>query len=157
MNVIYPRVDAIRGEQRLDPNAPIVPAYLGGQPVMLARLDPATRPPGMPIDYTVPISVSRLRRAIDIERGYDTGPFEPSLVDDVSLMTTGLRGLETLLPKGGALEGFLLAAWPFALSAGAGAAWAAASGEKIRSGATAAFVAGTVGGLFGLWLRGSSL
>lgn len=99
MNVVYPRVDAIRSEQRLDPYASIVPAYLGGQPVMLARLDPATRPAGMPIDYTVPISVSRLRRAIDIERGYDTGPFEPSLVDDVSLMTSGLTGVGQWAPS----------------------------------------------------------
>lgn len=80
--VIRPRLDALGPQRRLDPNAPLVAAWLAGRPVVLARPDPRTRRPGVPADLTIPLSISRLRRAIDIEGDRATGPFMRSEVDD---------------------------------------------------------------------------
>lgn len=82
-NVILPRLDAIGPQRRLDPNAPLVAAWLGNRPVVLARADPRVRPRrGLPSDLTVPLTISRFRRALDIEAGRGTMRYEPSLVDD---------------------------------------------------------------------------
>jgi hypothetical protein len=75
---IEPRLDPVRRERRLDPNAPVVEAYLGGRPVVLARMDPRTRRPGDPADLTVPLTLSRYRHALDVERGYDPRGWEPT-------------------------------------------------------------------------------
>jgi len=80
---LTPRFDAIGPNERLDPNAPLVAAYLGGRPVVLARRDPRIRrAPGVPSDLTVPVTMSRFRRALDIEAGRGTMRYEPSLIDD---------------------------------------------------------------------------
>ena len=76
-------LDQIGPERRIDPDAPLVAAYLGGRPVVLAR--PFRPGPGEGTDFTVPITLSRLRRAIDIERGRDAGPYAPSMVEDFPL------------------------------------------------------------------------
>lgn len=81
-HVIEPKLDPIDPDRRLDPDAPLMHAWLGGRPVVLARVDPRTQPAHLPAQMTVPITVSRLRRAIDIERDRATGPYVPSLVDD---------------------------------------------------------------------------
>ena len=47
-NIMYPQLDAIGPERRIDPNAPMLAAWLGGRPVVLARPDPLTRRPGEP-------------------------------------------------------------------------------------------------------------
>lgn len=83
---IRPRLDAIPHNRRLDHNAPPVAAYLEGRPVFLARPDPRYQSPRQGRPLTVPLTVSRMRRAYDLERGYQE-PFEPSLVDDVPLNT----------------------------------------------------------------------
>lgn len=75
---IVPRLDAVRATERLAPDEPLVAAYLGGRPVVLARTDP--RRTGRQV--TLPVTISRLRRAIDLERGRGDRQFEPSLVDD---------------------------------------------------------------------------
>lgn len=80
-----PRLDPIGPQRRLEQGAPIVAATIGGRPVFLARPDERGRRPGDPIDYTVPLTVSRMRRARDIELERATGPYRPSLVDDVPL------------------------------------------------------------------------
>lgn len=80
--VILPRLDPIGPERRIDPNAPLVPAFLAGRPVVLARPDPLTRRPGEPVDLTVPITISRLRRGLDIERGRTGMDFMASAIDD---------------------------------------------------------------------------
>lgn len=82
-DVANPRIDQIGPMRRLEPDAPLVAAYLGGRPVVLAR--PEQRGQAYPDQETLPISVSRLRRAIDIEADRATGPFTPSLVDDFPL------------------------------------------------------------------------
>jgi hypothetical protein len=82
-DVANPVLDQLAPERRLERDAPLVAAYLGGRPVVLAR--PEERSEAYPEDLTIPISLSRLRRAIDIERDRATGPFVPSLVEDVPL------------------------------------------------------------------------
>lgn len=72
------QIDRISDTRRLDPNAPVTYAFLGGRPVALVRPDPLTRQPGMPADMTIPISMSRLRYARDIELDRATMPFEPT-------------------------------------------------------------------------------
>jgi hypothetical protein len=84
---IRPRLDALGPNRRLDPHAPPVMAYLEGRPVFLVRPDPRYRRARMGRPLTVPLTVSRMQRAYDLERGYDPGPYEPSLVDDVPLDT----------------------------------------------------------------------
>ena len=85
-NVIYPRLDPIGGQRRLDPNQTPMLAYLGGRPVLLSHPDPATRRPGMPADLTVPLTVSRVRRELDLEAGRAVDrPFFSSAVDYVPL------------------------------------------------------------------------
>lgn len=77
-HAIVPRLDAIGPAQRLDPHAPIVYAYLGGRPVALVRPDPRSRRRGGRARVTVPITMSRLEHAYDIERGYDRRAWEPT-------------------------------------------------------------------------------
>lgn len=77
-HAITPRLDPIGRERRLDPNAPVIAAYLGGRPVLLGRPDPATRRPGEPADLTVPFTISRFQHAMDIERGYDPRSWDPT-------------------------------------------------------------------------------
>jgi hypothetical protein len=52
-------------DARIDPEGPLVAATIGGRPVILARSYEH------PME-TVPVTVSRLRKAIDTERGMDT-------------------------------------------------------------------------------------
>jgi hypothetical protein len=77
-HAITPRFDPIDRERRIDPNAPVTAAYLGGRPVVFAQLDPSTRRPGEPAGLTVPLTVSRYQHAMDIERGYDPRGWEPT-------------------------------------------------------------------------------
>lgn len=77
-HAITPRLDPVRRTRRIDPNAPVVAAYLEGRPVMLVRPDPLTRRPGKPADLTIPMTVSRFQHAMDIERGYDARMWEPT-------------------------------------------------------------------------------
>jgi hypothetical protein len=77
-HAITPRFDPIDRERRIDPNAPVTAAYLGGRPVVFAEVDPATRRPGEPAGLTVPLTVSRFQHAMDIERGYDPRGWEPT-------------------------------------------------------------------------------
>lgn len=71
MHAIRPRLDAIRREERLDPYAPVIEASLEGRQVFLSRPDPRVAGRGgLPSDYTVPLTGSRLRREFDLERGY---------------------------------------------------------------------------------------
>ncbi len=82
-HAIRPRLDPIGPQRRLDPypSRPIVGGYLEGRPVIFAQPDPRTRRPGMPSDLTVALTTGRFRRAIDIERGRATGPYEPTPID----------------------------------------------------------------------------
>jgi len=73
-----PRLDAVGPLERLAVDQPLVAAYLGGRPVVLAQTDPSV---AGRTQRTIPVTISRLRHAIDIERGRD-GSYEPSLVDD---------------------------------------------------------------------------
>lgn len=77
-SAIMPRLDPVSRERRIDPRAPVVEAYLGGRPVVLARMDPLTRRPGEPSDLTVPLTMSRYQHALDIERGYRASTWEPT-------------------------------------------------------------------------------
>jgi len=88
-----PRLDPIGQQRRIDETAPLVAAYLGGRPVVLARPDPRTRRPGEPADLTVPVTISRFRRALDIESGRATMRYEPSLIDDWPLTHMPIAGL----------------------------------------------------------------
>lgn len=105
-----PRLDPIGPSRRLDPNAPLTAAWLGGRPVILARPDPSIRRPGVPADLTVPITVSRLRRAIDIERGRATGPYEPSLIDDWPLSHVPIGSVDEQTRTGLIIFGMLFGA-----------------------------------------------
>lgn len=124
-HVIRPRFDPIGPRRRLDYNQPApLLATLEGRTVFLARPDPRSRPPGEPYPLTVPLTVSRMRRAYDIERGYAVGPYEPSLVTDVPLSTP--FGQAPVPPTGTAIRGGL-----YALAGGAlfGAAAGALLGD----------------------------
>jgi len=104
-NVLFPRLDPIDDTRRLDPNAPVLEAYLGGRRVLLARPDPKTRRPGMPVDLTIPLSVSRYRYARDIERDRATMPFEPTPIVGFEQDTTPLWAA---LAVAGAIVGLTL-------------------------------------------------
>lgn len=93
---IEPRFDPLRRERRIDPNAPVTAAYLGGRPVVLAQLDPKTRPAGEPPGLTVPLTVSRFQHAMDIERGYDPRGWEPTPL--VGFSGPGLRQIVDCCP-----------------------------------------------------------
>jgi hypothetical protein len=69
-------------DARIDPDAPLLAATIGGRPVVLAR--PKIPGPGGET-VTIPVSISRLRRAIDQERGRDAAPYRESLIDDYPL------------------------------------------------------------------------
>lgn len=77
----FPRFDELPQNERLNPDSPLIAGTIRGQPIILAQRDPRYGQTGGRT-ITQPISISRLRRAIDIERGYDTGPFVPSAIDD---------------------------------------------------------------------------
>lgn len=108
---IRPRVDAIPPNQRLDHNAPPVMAYLEGRPVFLARPDPRYQSARMGRPLTVPLTVSRMQRAYDLERGYDPGPYIPS----------PLAGPPTLNKKGLVTGALMTLGLGVAFGAGAGA------------------------------------
>jgi hypothetical protein len=95
-HAITPRLDPIGRERRIDPNAPVVAAYLGGRPVVFAQVDPATRRPGEPSGLTVPLTISRFRHARDIERGYDPRGWEPTPL--VGFGATGLQDIINCCP-----------------------------------------------------------
>ncbi len=142
-NVILPRLDPIGPERRIDPNAPLVAAYLHGRPVVLARPDPLTRRPGDPVDLTVPITLSRLRRGLDIERGRTGMPYMASAIDDWPLThvpsvyeysgvgdvlgASGRLGQAVVWTLGGAALGLLAGAFGDE-GAGKGLVWGAALG-----------------------------
>lgn len=68
MRAIRPRLDALRP---VEPDRPVIEASLEGRQVFLARRDSrVARNDGLPYDYTVPLTRSRLRRESDLERGY---------------------------------------------------------------------------------------
>lgn len=72
----FPRFDQLPQNAPIDLDAPLVAGTIRGQPIVLAqRQTPSGR------TVTQPITLSRLRRAIDLERGYDPGPFVPSALD----------------------------------------------------------------------------
>lgn len=77
---VPPDIDPIGPERRVDFDKPVQYAYLGGRLVALARpLQKGGARPGEPYNLTVPLSVSRMRRAVDIELDRSaTGPFVPS-------------------------------------------------------------------------------
>lgn len=79
---IQPRLDALGPSRRLDAASDLMPAYLGGRPVILARPE---RLPSDRLQTTVPITVSRLRRAIDIEREGASRTYDPSMADSFPL------------------------------------------------------------------------
>lgn len=82
-----PRLDPGDRNRRIAPDAPLVAAYLGDRPIVLARPDPRYNQPGEPARRTIPMTLSRLRRAIDIERGYAVEePFRPSLTETYPLV-----------------------------------------------------------------------
>jgi hypothetical protein len=140
-DVANPRIDQLGPSERLEPEAPLVAAYLGGRPVVLAR--PEQRGEAYPDQRTVPISISRLRRAIDIEAERATGPYAPSLVDDFPLthvpMVYEMAG-ESAMRTGPSLL------WPAALALAASGVGALAYprkpllGAMIGAGALAAVV-----------------
>lgn len=80
-----PELDPISIERRLDFEAPMLMATIGGRPVVLARPGQRQAPPGEPFDVTVPVTMSRMQRAIDVERGRDAYQYVPS-----HLLGTGL-------------------------------------------------------------------
>ena len=101
---IQPRLDAIDPNERLDPDAPLSEAYLAGRPIVLAQ-QRATTAQG---PRTVPITISRLRRAIDIERGRASPTFEPSLVDDYPLSGLPEPGTGFMIALAACAIGYLL-------------------------------------------------
>lgn len=62
---------------------------IGGRSVVLARPDQRHASPDEPVDVTVPLTMSRLQRAIDIEHSRAVGPYKPSM----------LRGIGSLLAQ----------------------------------------------------------
>lgn len=79
--VPYP-IDELPPDERLDPDAPLEFAMWQGEPVAIARRDP--RITGR-FGLSVPISISRLRRALDIEADRATGPYVRSAVETAPL------------------------------------------------------------------------
>lgn len=104
---ILPRLDPIGGQRRLDPYAPApVMAYLGGRPVYLARPDPRVRS-SRGRALTVPLTISRMRREHDLQRGYAVDrPFVASDIDDVPLGSVSFSGRDQMLLLSGMLVGF---------------------------------------------------
>lgn len=78
-----PGFDQIAPDRRIDFDAPMVFATIGGRPVVLARPDQRHASPDEPVDLMVPLTMSRLRRAIDIDRDRAPGPYKPSLLHGV--------------------------------------------------------------------------
>ncbi len=77
------RLNPIGPSRRLDESAPVAMAYLGGEPVFLARPDPRTRRAGMPADLTVPLTARRMRRELDIASGRDPGPTDRAMIENL--------------------------------------------------------------------------
>jgi len=84
-----PRLDEIGPQRRIEPDAPILFGTIGGRQVALVR--PRLRNESE--DYTIPITMSRLRRALDIEADRAVTPYRPSLVDDVPLLPITYEGV----------------------------------------------------------------
>ncbi|MHC4814353.1 MAG: hypothetical protein ACYTFN_14760 [Planctomycetota bacterium] len=96
-----PNLDALGPQQRIDPREPVVAAYLGGRPVVLAR--PDQRRGGRNI--TVPVTLSRFRREFDLQSGRASPTYDPSLIDDWPL---------THLPFGATVEAMVSKNWQYA-------------------------------------------
>lgn len=79
-HAFMPVLDALPSNERLPPDQPLVAAYLGGRPVVLAQRDQALTPSH--VQMTLPVTISRLRRALDIEADRQSATYDPSLVDD---------------------------------------------------------------------------
>ena len=75
-----PAFDQIDHARRIDFDAPMVFGTIGGRQVVLARPDQRRASPDEPVDVTVPLTMSRLQRAIDIEHSRAVGPYKPSLL-----------------------------------------------------------------------------
>lgn len=73
-----PALDPISTTRRIDFDAPMLLATIGGRPVVLARPDQRRASAHEPADLTVPLTMSRFRRAIDIERDMVAAPYVPS-------------------------------------------------------------------------------
>lgn len=95
-NVIRPRFNPVGPDEPIRTDEPMVAAYLEGRPVLLGQ--PGYQRAGYPADLTVPFTVSRIRRARDIETGRDAAPYEQSMVEDFPLsqapfILAGIGGL----------------------------------------------------------------
>lgn len=90
-HAITPRFDALGPEERLDPQAPVLEATIGGRQVYLARPDPRMRAPGsrLPRNYTVPLTVSRMDREYDLEYGRASSTYEPSALVGIGSVDGG--------------------------------------------------------------------
>ena len=84
-----PAFDQIDTARRIDFDAPMVFGTIGGRPVVLARPDQRHASPDEPVDVTVPLTMSRFQRAIDIEHSRAVGPYKPSLLHGLGLMEYG--------------------------------------------------------------------
>jgi hypothetical protein len=146
-NVIRPRLDAMGPQERIDPEAPLVAAWLEGRPVVLARPDPRTRRPGMPADLTVPLTISRFRRALDIEAERATSPYEPSLVEQWPL-----THMPIAYEYGYGQEQFTVAQAKMGVGIIAGATIGAGIGLVFGRKRSATFVGAAIGGAAGLLL-----
>ena len=91
-HAITPRFDALGPDERLDPNAPMLAATIGGRPVMLARPDPRMRGPGLTRNYTIPLTMSRLQREYDLEAGRASATYEPSALVGTGAFDGGRLG-----------------------------------------------------------------
>lgn len=81
-----PALDPLSPTRRIDFDAPVVMATIGGRPVVLARPDQRRATADEPFDLTVPLTMSRMRRAVDIERGMDASQYVPSPLFGVTPM-----------------------------------------------------------------------
>lgn len=68
-----PAFDQIDHARRIDFDAPLVFGTIGGRQVVLARPDQRRASADEPVDVTVPLTMSRLQRAIDIEHSRAVG------------------------------------------------------------------------------------
>lgn len=67
-------------QRRVDFDRPVVEATIGGRQVFLVRPDERRASADEPYDLTVPITTSRMRRAIDIEYDRAAAPYVPSQI-----------------------------------------------------------------------------
>jgi hypothetical protein len=138
-DVANPMLEMTMGpDRRVDFDRPIVEATIGGRPVFLVHPDERTASPDEPRDFMVPITTSRMRRAIDIEYDRAAAPYVPS-----RLLGLGQETDASPFPEyRGRSE---LTYWAMATipAAGIGALIAAAAGKSKLLGAGAG-VAGAV-------------